>query len=442
MSKTPKLVGHTFLFERRFLPIFLVQFLGAFNDNFYKNAMVILIAFQLNLSIEQTGLYITLAAGLFILPFFLFSAIAGQLADHFCKSSLIRYIKLAEIPIMALAAVGFLTMQVEWLFIALFLMGTQSAFFGPIKYSILPEVLESGQLLRGNALFSGSTFIAILLGTIGGGILIMLDSGAQIVSALVMLFAVLGYVISRVVPSTQYASETVTIDLNIFRSTWQIVKRSTEHKEAFFAVWAISWFWFIGAVLLSQIPSFVKVTLHANEQVVVAFLTVFSIGIASGAGLMSLLCKQTVTLRFHPWLLVSMSLFLLLTVWVANAMVIASPHTISDPSNLLDLVAFLSLWPQSLSLLFMFALAVAGGAYIVPLYTQLQTKTPQSSRARIVAVNNILNAFLMVLSSILIMVGFSFELSLPAMLLVLAVFNLFIAGWFARNARSYNEMVI
>lgn len=442
MPNNPKLMTRSFVFKQRFLPLFWVQFLSAFNDNFYKNAMVILIAFQLNLSNEQIGLYITLAAGLFILPFFLFSAVAGQLADHFAKSTLIRYIKIAEIPIMALGVIGFLTMQMEWLFTALFLMGSQSAFFGPIKYSVLPEVLESDDLLRGNALFSGSTFIAILLGTIGGGLLIMLDNGAQIVSASVILFAVLGYLVSRFVPNTEKSSKKVTISFNIFRSTWQVVKRSTGHKEAFFASWAISWFWFIGAVLLSQIPSFVKVTLHANEQVVVAFLTIFSIGIAMGAWLMSLFCKRTVTLRFHPRLLVSMSLFLLLTVWAANAMVIASPVSALESRNLLDLTSFLTLWPQSLSLLFMFALAIAGGAYIVPLYTQLQTKTPQTSRARIVAVNNILNAFLMVLSSILIMVGFSFELSLPAMLLILALFNLFIAGWFARNARSYNEVVV
>lgn len=442
MPNNPKLMTRSFVFKQRFLPLFWVQFLSAFNDNFYKNAMVILIAFQLNLSNEQIGLYITLAAGLFILPFFLFSAVAGQLADHFAKSTLIRYIKLAEIPIMALGVIGFLTMQMEWLFTALFLMGSQSAFFGPIKYSVLPEVLESDDLLRGNALFSGSTFIAILLGTIGGGLLIMLDNGAQIVSASVILFAVLGYLVSRFVPNTEKSSKKVTISFNIFRSTWQVVKRSTGHKEAFFASWAISWFWFIGAVLLSQIPSFVKVTLHANEQVVVAFLTIFSIGIAMGAWLMSLFCKRTVTLRFHPRLLVSMSLFLLFTVWAANAMVIASPVSALESRNLLDLTSFLTLWPQSLSLLFMFALAIAGGAYIVPLYTQLQTKTPQTSRARIVAVNNILNAFLMVLSSILIMVGFSFELSLPAMLLILALFNLFIAGWFARNARSYNEVVV
>lgn len=425
--------------QRRFLPLFWVQFLGAFNDNLYKNAMVILMTFQLSLSAEQVGLYITLAAGLFILPFFLFSSVAGQLADHYPKSILIRKIKLTEILIMATGSVGFLTTQIEWLFVALFLMGTQSAFFGPIKYSILPEVLDTPHLLRGNALFSGSTFIAILLGTIVGGMGIMLEDGLQVVSALVMFFAVLGYLLSLFVPNTPLASSVVKIDKNILRSTWQIVQQSSGFKSAFFAVLAISWFWFIGAVLLSQIPSFVKYTLQADAQVVTAFLTVFSVGIALGAGVVSWLLKQKVSLRFHPWFLVLMSLFLLLSVWAAGAFAEASQ---SSDGGLLNLTTFLSLWPQNLSLLFMFALALVGGAYIVPLYTHLQIQTPAASRARMIAVNNILNALLMVLSSILIMVGFSFDMSLSSMLLILAAFNLLMASWFVRKVRSHNEVVI
>ena len=427
------------LLQRRFLPLFWVQFLGAFNDNLYKNAMVILITFQLSLSAEQVGLYITLAAGLFILPFFLFSSMAGQLADHYPKSILIRKIKLIEILIMATGSMGFLMMQIEWLFLALFLMGTQSAFFGPIKYSILPEVLDSSHLLRGNALFSGSTFIAILLGTIMGGMGIMLENGPQVVSALVMFFSVLGYLLSLYVPNTSLASSGVKIDKNILRSTWQIVQQSRGFQSAFFAVLAISWFWFIGAVLLSQIPSFVKYTLQADAQVVTAFLTVFSVGIALGAGSVSWLLKQKVSLRFHAWFLVLMSLFLVLSVWAAGSV---DDVLLSSDSALLNLTAFLSIWPQNLSLLFMFALAFVGGAYIVPLYTHLQIQTPVGSRARMIAVNNILNALLMVLSSILIMVGFSLDLSLSAMLMILAMFNLLMASWFLRKVRSHNEVVI
>jgi len=439
MSNSSKLVVTSFVFQRNFLPLFLVQFLAAFNDNLYKNAMVMLIAFQFSQSGEQTGLYITLAAGLFILPFFLFSSIAGQLADHFPKSILIRKIQLAEIFIMATGSVGFLTMQVEWLFIALFLMGTQSAFFGPIKYSILPEVLDENHLLRGNAWFSGSTFIAILLGTITGGSLVLMDTGTVVISVLVLVLAVLGYLVSLLVPQTQQACLSVQIDKNIVRSTWQMVKFSTQYKQAFFAVLAISWFWFIGATLLSQIPTFVKYTLQANEQVVIAFLTLFSVGIALGAGLASQLFKKKLTLMFHPWMLVLMSVFLLLSVFLGKTLAVQPLET---TSNLVGLMAFLSLWPQNLSLVFMFALALVGGAYIVPLYTHLQIKTPEASRARMVAVNNILNALLMVLSSLLIMLGFLFDLSLPSMLLILGVFNLLMAVWFVRNVRIHNEVVI
>ncbi len=418
--------------QRNFFPLFIVQFLAAFNDNLYKNAMVMLIAFQLSHSGEQTGLYITLAAGVFILPFFLFSSFAGQLADHYPKYILIRKIQLAEIFIMATGAVGFLTMQLEWLFLALFLMGSQSAFFGPIKYSILPEVLDQQHLMRGNAWFSGSTFIAILLGTIMGGTLVLIEDGVELISILVLSLSIIGYVTSLIVPKTQQACSHIEIDRNIVRSTWQIIHASRNHKAAFFAVLAISWFWFIGAVLLSQIPTFVKYSLQANEDVVVAFLTLFSVGIAVGAGLVSQLFKQQLTLRFHPWLLVLMSLFLVLTVWVANSIAVQIPAN----ADLIGLADFLQRWPQSLTLLFMFALAIAGGAYIVPLYTQLQIKTPTASRARMVAVNNIINALLMVLSSVLIMVGYLFDLSLPSMLLIVGLFNLLMAGWFIRNCKE------
>lgn len=417
-------------FSRSFFPLFAVQFLGAFNDNLFKNAMVMLIAFQLSQTDEQTGLYITLAAGIFILPFFLFSTLAGQIADRYPKSVLIRKIKLAEILIMLTGAIGLLSMQLEWLYASLFLMGVQSAFFGPIKYSVLPEVLADSRLLLGNAWFSGSTFIAILLGTLVGGLTVTLENGPQWVSAGVILVALAGYLLSLKVPYTVLQDSAVTIDRNILRSTWQVVRSSRGHHQAFFAVLAISWFWFIGAILLSQIPAFVKYTLQANEDVVVAFLTLFSIGIAIGAGLVGKLFGQGVKLLYHPILLLLMSLLLVLSVWVADS--IGSSLRIVDLSvaELMGLAEFLRQFPENLSLLFLFSLAVVGGVYIVPLYTQLQIKTPQNQRARMVAVNNILNAFFMVLSSLLVMLGYLFELSLSTMLLILGLFNLVVAIWF------------
>ncbi|MDG6778789.1 MFS transporter [Thiomicrorhabdus sp. zzn3] len=420
-----------FFFSRSFFALFWVQFLGAFNDNLFKNAMVMLIAFQLSRSGEETGLYITLAAGLFILPFFLFSSLAGQLADHFPKTVLIRKIKLAEILIMFSGAIGLLSLQMEWLYASLFLMGVQSAFFGPIKYSILPEVLCEQQLQRGNSWFSGSTFIAILLGTLVGGLVVSLENGTQWMALAVVLTAFLGYLASLKVPHTMSQSQALRIDRNIFRSTVQMIRCGRSYKQAFFAVLAISWFWFIGAVLLSQIPAFVKYTLVADESVVVAFLTLFSVGIALGAGLVAKLFGSKVELSLHPLMLLLMTLLLLLSVWVADRFAQDALH-IMQAGSLIGLSEFIGQWPQNLSLLFLFALAVIGGAYIVPLYTHLQLQTPAESRARMVAVNNILNALLMAVSSLLIMLGYLFDLSLPTMLVVMAIMNLFVAAGFYR----------
>jgi acyl-[acyl-carrier-protein]-phospholipid O-acyltransferase/long-chain-fatty-acid--[acyl-carrier-protein] ligase len=414
-----------------FMPLFWVQFLGAFNDNLFKNALVMLITFQLSLSSDETGLYITLAAGVFILPFFLFSSFAGQIADRYPKSLLIRKIKLAEIWIMLTGTIGLLSADLLWLFASLFLMGTQSAFFGPIKYSVLPELLPKPALLSGNSWFSGSTFIAILLGTLAGGLVVLTEHGTRWIAAAVVLCALLGYWASLKLPQLSAQAPGLEVDRNPARSTWRVIREGVKHSHAFFAVLAISWFWFIGAVLLSQIPAWVKYTLRADETVVVAFLTLFSVGIALGAAGISRILRGRVVLRFHPLLLVMMSALLLLSVWTVDSVTQAAwQATVQAKPVLMTLAAFVTQWPQNLSLLFLFALAIAGGAYIVPLYTQLQLKTPSASRARMVAVNNILNALLMVLSSLLLMAGYLFALTLPAMLLMMAGLNLLVAGWF------------
>lgn len=420
------------LSSKGFMALFGVQFLGAFNDNLFKNAMIILIAFQLSQTHEQTGLYITLAAGLFILPFFLFSSLAGQLADHYPKTLLIRKIKLAEILIMLGGGLALLNSSLELLYVTLFLMGAQSAFFGPIKYAILPEMVDEAHLLRANGWFSGSTFMAILLGTIAGGLTVTLENGVQWVAMAVLAVAVLGYGLSFAVPSTPLQQASLRIDKNLWRSTRDIIASSRAYPAALFAVLAISWFWFIGAVLLSQIPTLVKYQLHANEDVVVAFLTAFSVGIALGAALAGRLFKQGVTLRWHTALLLLMSILLALSVWSADSI----QQTLPASSALLNLQGYLTLWPQNMALLFMGLLAVVGGVYIVPLYTQLQQRTAAHARARMVAVNNILNALLMVLSSLAFMAGFMVGLELPVMLLAVALLNTLVALGFYKNNKE------
>lgn len=420
--------SNSLLCTKSFLPIFWVQFLGAFNDNLFKNSLVMLITFRLSQSNGETGLLITLAAGLFILPFFLFSGLAGQLADRYPKSFLIQKIKLAELFIMSLGAIALLNFQLELLFLTLFLMGTQSAFFGPIKYSVLPELLEDKRLMQGNALFSGSTFIAILLGTILGGIGVLMPNGTAVMSIAIIGVALLGYGVSLLLqPSTIQNSE-LLIEANIFKSSWQLIVLCKGYHISFFAVLAISWFWFLGAVMLSQIPTLVKYELWANEGVATAFLAAFSIGIALGSILVSQFFKNHLNLKWHGLLLGLISILMVMMVWIIEQ----SGQLLflySKSTSLLSFNEFIMIWPLNTLLILLLLIAMLGGAYIVPLYTLLQTKTPVKVRARMVAANNILNAFLMVLSAILVMMGFALSLSLLNILLCLAVLNLTVALW-------------
>ena len=425
MQKPLLPISSGLFFSQKFYPIFWVQFLGAFNDNLFKNALVMLITFKLSHSSLDTGLLITLAAGLFILPFFLFSSLAGQIADHYPKPILIKKIKLAEVLIMLLGGVALLSQELVLLFFTLFLMGSQSAFFGPIKYSILPEILDKPELLKGNGLFSGSTFIAILLGTTLGGIGVLLEGGLWLMSIVILVVAIAGYIFSLGVNSDFSGDSTLQLEWNLFSSTQQMVKESRQHKTAFFSVLSISWFWFIGAVLLSQIPVLVKYDLQANDNVVIVFLALFSVGIALGAGFIGRTMQSQAHIKWHWMMLLGMTLALLLCVWsIANTNFSHLIYLQDAPhGTLLTFSQFVSIWPASMSLIALGVLAVLGGAYIVPLYTLLQTHTPLTVRARMVAVNNIMNAFLMVLSALLLMVGFALNLSLMNMLFILALLN-------------------
>lgn len=414
------------LLSTKFYPLFWVQFLGAFNDNLFKNALVMLITFKLSHSSLDTGLLITLAAGLFILPFFLFSSLAGQIADHYPKPLLIKKIKLAEVLIMLLGGVALISQELALLFFTLFLMGSQSAFFGPIKYSILPEILDKSELLKGNGLFSGSTFIAILLGTILGGMGVLLEGGLWLMSVVILVVALVGYVFSLGVNSDFSGDSKLQIEWNLFRSTKRMIKESRQYKTAFFSVISISWFWFIGAVLLSQIPVLVKYDLQADDNVVIVFLALFSIGIALGAGLIGHIMSSQAHIKWHWVILLGMTMTLLLTVWSIDNTNFNQIVYLQDAPHgtLLTFTQFFLIWPAGMSLIALGLLAVLGGAYIVPLYTLLQTHTPLVVRARMVAVNNIMNALLMVLSALLLMLGFALNLSLLEMLFILALLNI------------------
>ncbi len=381
--------------QPKFFALFVVQFLGAFNDNLFKNALVMLITYRLMVGADA-GLTITLAAGLFILPFFLFSPLGGQLADRWDKVWLMRKIKLAEILIMLLASIALFSGEINFMLAALFLLGAQSAFFGPIKYSILPEQLRTDELMQGNAWFSGSTFVAILIGTVLGGLIVLGDGGLLWLSALMLALAVLGYLASRQVPLNPHPLK----DKIFNQAWWYPYKNVFRHfmDGRGFIVVAISFFWFIGASLLSQFPMWVKDYLYADEQVAVLFMALFAFGFGLGAWLINLHLKGRTRLRYQPYLLVLMAIALADALWATQGA--------TQRLQLLSVGEYLSQWPGNRVVFDLLWIAVLGGAYCVPLYTQLQRQVPDAERARAFALNNVMNALFMVFSALLIMAGY------------------------------------
>ncbi len=414
-----------YLFQtKRFLPLFITQFLGAFNDNVFKNALVVLITYDVGIRAgwEPQSL-VLVAAGIFIFPFFLFSAMAGQYADKLEKSKLISKIKLVEIGLMIIAAIGFLISNLYLLMAVLFLMGSQSAFFGPIKYGILPDHLEDDELIGSNGLIGMGTFLAILTGTIMGGLLIRTLFGVEIISILLIAMAVAGYFASKNIPNAPSAAPDLKINYNFISETFNILGKARAKRSVFVSMLAISWFWFFGATYLAQFPTFAKDVLGSNEEVVTLLLCMFSIGIGVGSVLCNKLVKGRVTARFVPIASILMTLF---SVDLYFASLNAMTPILSLASPLSGAEEFLS-QPRNWRVIFdLFAIAVAGGVYIVPLYTIMQTQCESSERSRIIAANNILNALFMVVSAVGSMLLFMANFSLPEIFLTIAIINGFI----------------
>ena len=411
-----------------FAPLFWTQFLGAFNDNVYKNSLILLITFNAaSYTSISSDVLIPLSYGIFILPFFLFSALAGQLADKYEKSKLIRYVKIAEINIMLLAALGFYFENIWYLLVVLFFMGCQSSLFGPVKYSILPQHLDEEGLLKGNGLIEMGTFLAILLGTLIGGILIMLEGSGRIyISALVISVAVTGWLSSQKIPLAESANQTLTINWNIFSETWNIIAAATKTRLLFGAILAISWFWFIGATILAILPGFTTHVLSGNEHVVTLLLALFSIGIGIG----SMIAGKSKTLnKSIKWVIIGsigISLIGLDIYWV-SAQILQSlePAANSSPA----LIGWQAMFESHLTihvLLDVLLLGASGGFYIVPLYVILQEHSAIKTRSRTIAANNISNALFMVVSALLTMVLLDYGVTLYALFSLLAISNVFI----------------
>ncbi|MBO3277219.1 MFS transporter [Pseudomonas schmalbachii] len=402
--------------KQRFLPFFITQFLGAFNDNVFKQSLVLAILYHLSVS-GDPNLLVNLCALLFILPFFLFSALGGQFGEKYNKDALMRALKLAEVVIMLVGAAGFLLGSLPLLFLALFSMGTHSALFGPVKYSILPQHLREDELVGGNALVEMGTFLAILIGTIGAGMLMSRQSYALAVSACVVLVAICGFLASRGIPRAAAALPELKLDWNIFRQSWSILRMGLGQRPAVSrSLVGNSWFWFLGAVYLTQIPSYAKQLLHGDESVVTLILTVFSVGIALGSMLCEKMSGKKVEIGLVPFGSIGLSVFGILLWWHSGDFPQAA-----QPHDWLAVVAH----PQSWAVLGdILGIGVFGGFYIVPLYALIQARTEEDKRARVIAANNILNALFMVAAAIVSILLLSVAgLSIPELFLVLSLMN-------------------
>jgi 1-acyl-sn-glycerol-3-phosphate acyltransferase len=401
--------------ERRFGPFFLTQLFGAFNDNIYKNTLVILVAYHAAAySRIDPNLLTNIAAGLFILPFVLFSASAGQVADKFEKSTLIRIIKAVEIGIVALGSAGLLLKNLPLLFVALFLLGLHSTFFGPVKYAILPQVLKPAELIGGNGLVEMGTFVAILAGTLMAGVLAALDNGVSWAAALMLAVGAAGFLSSLAIPRAPAAAPALKFEWNPLRETWSNLKFARGNRTVFLSLLGISWFWFYGAMFLSQFPNYSKVVLGGSEHVVTLLLALFSLGVAAGSLLCERLSGHKVEIGLVPFGSIGLSVF-------ALDLFFATPEAIAHPGvGAWQFLAEPGAWRVALDL---FLIGLFGGFYIVPLYALIQTRCEPSHRSRIIAANNILNALFMVAAAGLAMLLLGAGVNIPQLLALTGVLN-------------------
>lgn len=414
---------------RQFLPLFATQFLNAFNDNFFKMAMVVLITYTIIQGGEaEEAYYNALAGAVFILPFFILSAISGQLADSLDKRRLILWIKTAEILIMLVGAAGILLHNIPMMFAALFAMGTHSTFFGPIKYGILPQHLKEDDVLAGTGLVEAGTYIAILTGTIVGGILPATWSAVGVI-----LVAIIGRITAHYVPPAPAEADNAgaKIDWNIVRSSWHIIRDTLHVPRVFLAIIAISFFWAIGAVFAAQFPPMVKNELAGDNSVATLFTAIFSVGVATGSIVVNRLLKGHVSARYSPVSVLVMGGFVLLLWWVVKGWVPVA-DTPNDADNLLNWYEFLMIPTGDFILAALLGIAIAGGMFVVPLYAFLTTTVGKSATARTIAANNIVNSGAMVIGTGLFALLTSIGVSIDDTLFLIASACL-VSAWIARR---------
>lgn len=413
-------------FNRSFLALFCTQYLGAFNDNFFRTAMATFITYKVTtMSAQDKSVIVSLAVALFMLPFFLFSAMAGELSDKFSKDRLVKVTKFLEVIIVSLAGIGFLTTNVPLLLFVLFLMGTQSAFFGPVKYSILPDILDKKQLIAGNGLIEAGTYGAILQGTIFGGLIITLSEinkfGFHIkvndtfLPIIIFAVALLGLCASLFIPHQKPANAKLKVDINFLRSTWKNMSFAKQNHDIFLCILGISWFWMLGTALVAQMPALAKDILNGNETLFTFLLTLFSCGIGLGSLLCQVLVKGEITSKYVP---ISA---LLMTVFLADFALATSGYNSSLYS--VNYKEFLMTFAGKRITLDLLGFAVCGGLYVVPLNAMLQFLAGKETRSRVIASNNIINSLFMVLGSGACAVLLAMKFTIPAVFGIIAFVN-------------------
>lgn len=404
------------LSKRRFGPVFVVMFLGAFNDNLLKFALLFLANFSLYVDEPGKGeMLATIATGLFILPFFLFSALAGQCADAWNKTKVMRIVKCAEVIIMGLGLAGFWTESVPLLLGALFLLGVHSAFFGPIKYAILPQHLRPHEIMGGTGLVEAGTFVAVLSGQLLAGVIPPREAGL-----VASVLAITGLIASLAVPSAPALAPELRINRNIFRSTWPILKIARHGPGVWPSILGISWFFSVGAVLLAELAPLVSGTLDASQQVATLFLLIFSVSVAIGSMLVNRLLNGEVSARYVPVSALALAALLIDLSFAANAFMVEVPGA--------SIAAFMESRGSLRIVIDLAGIAIAGGMFIVPLYAILQTRSPPRERSRTIAANNIVNAAIVVLTVAVATLMLALGASVTDIIAALGIATLLVAG--------------
>jgi len=407
--------------SRRFLPFFVTQFFAAFNDNVYKNALQILIAFPIAATtLGSPDLLVNLAAALFVLPYFLFSATAGQIADKYEKSRLMRAIRLGEIAVMLIAAAALWHGRIDWMLVLIFLLGTLAAFFGPVKYAIMPQHLTDAELVGGNALVDTGTFAAILIGLLAGGALTTLGlPGLKLTAVLLVFVAIAGYAVSRAIPAAPATAPQLRLSFNIFAETWRNIGFARANRPVFLAILGISWFWMFGSMFVAQLPNYTKVVLAGSQTLVILLTFALTAGIGIGSLLCERLSGRKIEIGLVPFGSIGLSAFSIDLYFAFPAAIGASHVTIAT---------FFQLDNSIRLIVDLVGIGAFGGFFTVPLYAMILSRTAASHRARVIACNNILNALFMVAGGVLAVVALAFwHFNIPQLFLLAAGINALVA---------------